>query len=66
MQLKTMAPPKRPPSTTKKEICALLVTFYAAAEKLEKRKKDEFVAQLRQELESSQGNLFNGPSGTVQ
>jgi hypothetical protein len=51
---------------TKKEICYLLLTFYAATEKLEKKEKDELIAQLRQEMEASQGNLFNGPSRTVQ
>jgi hypothetical protein len=51
---------------TKEDICSELVTFYAATEKLEKKKKDELVAQLRQEMEASQGNLFkSGPSGTV-
>jgi hypothetical protein len=39
------------------------VTFYAATEKLEKKKKDELDAKLRQYMEASQGNLFNGPSG---
>jgi hypothetical protein len=37
---------------TNKEICSLLVTFYAATEKLEKKKTYELVAQLRQEMEA--------------
>ena len=50
---------------TKKEICSLLFTFYEATEKLEK-KKNELVSQLSQEIEESQGRMFNGPSGTFQ
>jgi hypothetical protein len=45
---------------------SLIVTFYAVIEKLEKKKKYKYkcVAQLRQEMEANQGNMFNGPSGT--
>jgi hypothetical protein len=41
--------------------CSLLLTFYAATEKLEKNKKDECVSQLSRDMESSQGDICNGP-----
>jgi hypothetical protein len=43
------------PKLTQKEIISLVVTFYGAIEKLEKNKKDELVAQLRQTMEAIQG-----------
>ena len=49
----------------KKDICSLLMNFYTATDKLEK-KKNELVEQLRQDMDASQGTLFNRPSGTFQ
>jgi hypothetical protein len=51
---------------TNNEKCSFLITFYAATEKLDKKKKYELVVQLRQEMESNQGIMFNFTLETTQ
>jgi hypothetical protein len=43
---------------TKKEIYSLLVAYYGVSEKLDKKKNEELMTQLRQELEANQGKMF--------